>query len=170
VREIPLTKGYVAIVDDEDYERLSALKWYAQALNGARTVYAYTRTGRASGHVTIGMHRMVMGPPPWLRVDHINFNGLDNRRCNLRVGDVAQNGAHAPKRRGSSRFKGVSWSKRSGRWYACIASGVPRRSNPKMSKTLALGLFDSEEDAARAYNLAAQKRFGEFAFLNEVPE
>ena len=170
MKEIQLTKGYVAIVDDEDFGRLSRHKWYAQALKASPVVYAYTRTSRRDGHVCIGMHRMIMGSPPWLRVDHINFNGLDNRRENLRVLEPSLNVAHSRKRAGcSSRYKGVSLDRRTGRWFACIASTEKRR-DPRYSKTKPLGYFDREEDAARAYNAAARERFGECAVLNEVPE
>jgi hypothetical protein len=106
------------------------------------------------------MHRLLI--PGTHEVDHKNGDGLDNRRStNLRPATHQQNNANRAKARGSSRFKGVSWDRPSRRWYASIR-GEGRSRN--------LGKFDSEVAAARAYNAAAVKFFGEYARLNIIDE
>jgi hypothetical protein len=102
------------------------------------------------------MHRLIMNAPIGYDVDHINHNGLDNRRCNLRVCTRTQNQANSKPRKKSSKYKGVSWSNSENKWRAFI------RINGK-GKTI--GRFDSELDAAEAYNNEAKKCFGEFAYV-----
>lgn len=114
------------------------------------TVYAKAK--RRGQLVT--MHRLIMGEPTGLIVDHENHNGLDNRRSNLRVGTQRGNMANSRSRRGSSRFKGVSWAARDARWRAFLASEH-------------ISSHVSEIDAARAYDLAAVAKYGEFALTNE---
>jgi hypothetical protein len=93
-----------------------------------------------------------------VRIDHRNRDGLDNRRENLRMATPGQNLQNSRKRYGTtSQFKGVSWAKRSNKWRAQIGMNYIRRE---------LGLFRLEEDAARAYDSAAIRQFGEFARLN----
>ena len=97
-------------------------------------------------------------------VDHINGNGLDNRRSNLRISSAAQNHANKKKQRGnySSQYKGVCWLKREKKWWAYIGSSKPG----SIVKRSYLGKFDTEEEAARAYDKAALKHYKEFALLN----
>jgi hypothetical protein len=148
-RLIALTKGMQALVDAEDYERLNAFVWKF----GGR--YA-ERNGRVNGkRVTVFMHRTVMGEPD-AEVDHRNRNKLDNRKENLRLAEHAQNVANCGKRsHNTSGFKGVR-AKRS-KWAAEIRVE---------GKTLYLGTFVEKEAAARAYDQAATRHFGEFAGLN----
>ena len=155
-REIPLSRGYVAIVDDEDYERVMAAgPWHLKARK--QWVYAQHNVRRPEGGWRTEMlHIFLTGLP---RVDHINGNGLDNTRANLRGANASQNAANARRRRDStSGFKGVHRNK---------ARGLPWRAQIHTNgKKHHLGLFESPEVAARAYDAAAIKLFGEFARLN----
>jgi hypothetical protein len=153
IRYIPLTRGKFAIVDAADYEWLSQYKWLATG-NEHRGFYA----GRRVGAKLLLMHRVIMDPPEGMVVDHISGNGLDDRRANLRVCSRRQN-AHncGPTRWTSSRFKGVYFCKATGKWVATIGW---------KGKTIHLGSFDDEIEAARAYDRKAAELFGEFAYLN----
>jgi hypothetical protein len=147
----------VALVDDEDYELVSRYKW--RLLRGQRNLYVITwfpGTPRAVAR----MHRLITGATDGEWVDHINHDGLDNRRANLRICTASQNQANRLKLSPcSSRYKGVSWYPRDCAW---------RASAKLAGKNFFLGCFDFEEDAARAYNVFARERFGEFALLNDV--
>lgn len=153
-RTIELTRGFRAVVDDEDYDRLVGIgKWQANVTGGQ--VYAIHSQNRGR----LYMHRVLV--PGATLVDHINGDGLDNRRANLRRATPAQNSRNmrplaTPT---SSRFKGVARQPRSAinPWRAYI------RINGRSSW---LGVFPTQEEAARAYDAAARKHFGEFARLN----
>lgn len=157
VREIQLTRGFVALVDDEDFEALVQFKWRAFAGPGVRTHYATRMVRSDSGARTdVRMHRVIMAAPTGLEVDHIDGNGLNNQRSNLRIVTRSQNMQNQTRKgRGcSSRFKGVSWDTERGAWRAFI------RINGKKT---ALGVFRDEEKARDAYAAAAIRHFGEFA-------
>ena len=156
MKEIPLTRGKVALVDDEDYERVSKFKWHCTSEG-----YAATTLPRLNGHrKTVWMHRYIMNAPDGIEVDHVRSGGLDNRRENLRLASHTQNTMNRPSDRGSlSRYKGVSFFKDGKKWHAEIQAH---------GKRIYLGRFISEIDAAIAYNEAAKKHHGEFAVLNEV--
>src|SRR4051794_4203372 len=102
-KTIPLTKGYEAIVDDEDYERVSQYKWCASVRK--HTVYAQV----SSKGVFFLMHRLIMDAPKQLQVDHRDGNGLNNTKANLRLASQGQNLGNLHSRTGASQYKGVSW-------------------------------------------------------------
>lgn len=159
MRRVPLSRGMFAIVDDEDYELISKRKWYAsQSRNGV--FYARSNIVRDGRRTGVWMHRLIMGSPKG-RIDHKNHDGLDNRRDNLRMASLSENGMNAKKTAlpRHSVWKGVSWSKRFLRWVAYIrVNGCQKH----------LGYFRDEIEAAMAYNKAATQFFGEFARVNEV--
>ena len=162
MKQIPLSRGKYAIVNDEDYEWLSALNWYIVP-TGANSDRPRAATGYIKGGTNTRqlMHRMILERHGEqlgsLDVDHINGNTLDNRRGNLRACTHTQNMQNKRKRKAtSSRYKGVS-RRENGRWLA----------NIRVDGTLLrLGLFDSEIDAAKTYDTAARQHFGEYARLN----
>jgi hypothetical protein len=152
VKQIQLTKGLVALVDDEDYERLSSFKWKAHHRYAARNV---RRNGK---FLTIMMHREILKAPSGMDVDHINGDRLDNRRSNLRLATRSQNTRNRKGNKNSiSGYKGVGWHARCRKWQAAIKTD---------DKQLYLGLFDAPEDAARAYDAAARNLHGPFAKVN----
>jgi hypothetical protein len=149
VRRIPLGDGLFATVDADDYVMVSKYKWYAKR-HGA-TIYATClREGRV-----VYMHRMIMGARRGTIVDHIDGNGLNNRRCNLRVCTHQQNRANRGSCGGSSRFVGVYWNGK--RWQA----GMRCR-----GKYYYLGVFDDQVEAAKARDRKAFELHGEYAYLN----
>ena len=156
-RRIKLTQGKHAIVDPEDFERLNKHKWYAA--RDTRTFYAHRKKRVGKKYVSIGMHRQILDPPNHLVVDHINHNGLDNRKANLRLATSAQNSYNRRQVRKSksSKYTGVSWKERTKKWAAIICY---KREN------IIVGYFKDEIQAAKAYDKAAKKYHGEFATLN----
>lgn len=158
MKQIPLSQGRIALVDEADFERLSVWKWCVHNCGYA------VRNGRGDNiGKTILMHRVILDAPPDLEVDHINTNRLDNRRANLRLCSKMQQQGNRWKPKGafSSCFKGVSKPADTQRWRAQIKNN---------RKAVHLGWFDSEREAAIAYNKAALEYFGEFARLNEIGE
>lgn len=150
---IPLSNRKVAIVDENDYLSLISLHWYA-CKSKAGIWYAKAKFNNKS----IYMHRFILSPNHGNDVDHINHNGLDNRRANIRIATRTQNmrnGRGWKKRK--SYFKGVHSA--GGKWKAQITVNGIRHN---------LGSFHSQEEAAMAYDVAAKSFFGEFAFLNNV--
>jgi hypothetical protein len=146
VAKIPLTQGKTALIDAADFSRVSAFRWIA--LRNGRNWYAMRWPG-------IYMHRLILGVR---EVDHINGNGLDNRRCNLRPATRSQQMQNSRKRLDtSSLYKGVYWDKTYGIWRAQI------RIN---GRAISLGRFDNEVEAAKAYDKAAKEAFSEYARTN----
>lgn len=156
-KQISLTQGKVAIVDDEDFEWLNQWKWCARK-DGPRW-YVMRRNCERE---LVQMHRFILNPQAHLETDHRNGNGLDNRRCNLRSCTRSQNSMNSKKRTGcTSQFKGICWRQDTRKWRARIQFNDKRHN---------LGCFDNELKAAKAYNKAASRLFGEFARLNVIGE
>lgn len=156
MKEIPLTQGKVALVDDDKFEELSRYNWCA-AKNG-RTFYAMRSTPRDENGKQKGiwMHHELL--PGELKVDHRDGNGCNNQLDNLRFATNSQNAQNRQKCLGrSSKFKGVDWNKKTSLWRAFICKNGVRKF---------LGYFDSEENAAMAYDSSAVILHGEFARLN----
>lgn len=146
----------VALIDDEDYELVRGYNW--QLIPGKHTNYVKTRIDKK----TIYLHRFILGITDSTKIDHEDRDGLNNQKSNLRVTTGQGNRANAPKYEGrTSIYKGVYKEKR--RKKVCICASI--RVN---NKHIRLGKFETEEEAALAYNRAAIEHFGEFAFLNKI--
>lgn len=161
---IPLSgvvgEGKYALVDREDVHLVASGRWYV--LRGANTEYASGRAQVDRGdRRVVQMHRLLMRAPHDLLIDHVNGNGLDNRRANLRFADKSQNGANRllSTSTGTSEYLGVRWHSLVHKWEARITVRGESRS---------LGFFVDEVEAARARDAAAKEAFGEFATLNLV--
>lgn len=156
MKTISLTQGKFALVDDSDYELLAQFQWCA--MKGTNTWYA-VRTSRSLRGTkrTILMHRSILGDIPELDIDHINGDGLDNRRSNLRWTTRRQNQANRRAQRGTSRYKGVYWDRTKQRWRSGIQIDGKYRH---------IGTYRHEEEAARAYDQVAHSIFGAYARLN----
>lgn len=161
-KQIQLSKGKYAIVDDEDFEYLNQWKWYVNSSGYAvRSENFKTESGKISAR-TIRMHRVVMRAPQTHEVDHRFGNRLDNRKANLRVCTRSENNMNKPLLpKNSTGFKGVMWHKRNLRWVSRIKVN---------GKLIHLGSFTCKIQAAKIYNEAALKYHGEFAHLNQIPE
>ncbi len=156
-RTIQLTQGQVAIVDAADYEWLSQYKWHAFCNQGGKW-YAARGVRLSETSNTVYMHRAILGAPSDMEIDHINGEGLDNRRENLRLALIGQNRRNARKRKdNTSGYKGVYYDKERDKWCANIHFE---------HKAIFLGRFDTPKDAAYAYDAAAKELHGEFAQLN----
>lgn len=157
MKEIPLTQGKVALVDDEDYEWLMQWKWCFHSGYAIRN----RRKDDGEGSKHIYMHREINKTPPDLRTDHINGVRTDNRKCNLRNVTMQENNMNRGKPNKdnfTSVYKGVFWY--NGFWVARIM--INRKSKH-------LGKFTNEIACANCYNHHAKNIFGEFAYLNECP-
>lgn len=148
MKRIPLTQGKFAIVDDCDFELLSALKWQAWQDRKNGVWYAIRTNAR--------MHRVILGVVNSnIHVDHVNRDGLDNRRANLRRATRSQNlGNRRKNLNNTSGFKGVDFHRPRGTWRVRVQTN---------GKSRCIGYFHDIEVAAEAYRVAAKKHFGEFA-------
>ena len=156
MRKVELTRGLVALVDDEDFERVNQLKW--NAVIKRNTIYAIRRYRILGVQKSIRMHRFILNCSEELQIDHKNGNGLDNQRSNLRTCNNQQNHFNtAPQKNTSSKYKGVCWDKRKSKYMSKIMVD---------GKCIFLGYHDNEIESALCYDNAAQKYFGEFARLN----
>lgn len=161
MKEIKLTQGQVALVDDEDYEFLNQWKWFAKKDHDK--YYAARATMLRPGKQRmIFMHRDALKVEHTVKVevDHLDGDCLNNQKGNLRLATRSQNCANRrPFKNSSSIFKGVGWVRRTKKWHAKIRKdGVCRH----------LGYFDIETDAALAYNKSAIELHGEYAYINNI--
>lgn len=160
MKEIQLTKGQVTLVDDDDFEWLNQWKWYACVKNYKNAPDQYYAL-RAFGRGQISMHREILKPPAEMNVDHIDGNGLNNQKLNLRQATVSQNGCNRGKQKDNTTgYKGVRFTGMKKR---------PFRADIKLhGHRFYLGTYATAIEAARAYNEGALRLHGEFAHLNDV--
>lgn len=167
MKTILLTKGYYAKVDDDDYDRVNSFKWRA-IKNSSGSVHAARMGQKRNKQKNIKMHRFILNAPKGRFVDHINYDCLDNRRKNLRLCTPHESSYHRrAKPNSSSKYKGVFWEKGKiykgkqylGKWQAQIKHNY---------KAIYIGRYDSEIEAAKAYDKKARELYGEFAELNFV--
>lgn len=163
---ITLTRGFRTIIDIEDLERVLEFSWHSNPTRSKTHFNCYAKTQRIilenGKPITklILLHRFVMNAPPESSVDHINRDGLDNRKCNLRFATTSQNQANRDfSAQSTTGFRGVHFHKLSQKFQAKISVN---------NKNIYLGLHPTAQDAARIYNEAARKYQGEFAQLNEI--
>lgn len=155
VAYLPLTRGYVAVIDAADVPLVSGRKWYAWVSSRNDTlVYALSDKKARKDRVCLRLHRVLTACPDGLEVDHIDGNGLNNRRANLRIATRSENARNTGlNARNSSGRKGVSWCKRTRRWVAFIQH---------CGSTRFLGRFFEIDEAAAAYAKASAELHGEF--------
>lgn len=159
VREIPLSQGKVALVDDSDYERVGLYHWSAvrRVRRYAPDYFYAVRHVTVNGRqTTVSLHRFLLPDIP--QIDHVDGDALNNQRSNLRAATRSQNVSN--RRRsgfGRSKFLGVNERRDTGRWRAQICVRY---------RNINIGTFGTEEEAARAYDQHALLHFGEFATLN----
>lgn len=154
---IQLTRGFEASVDDADFEPLNKFKWSAHYTPKRRTVYAY----RKSNGKSIYMHRFILDPQAGKEVDHIDRNGLNNVRSNLRLASKYQNRANSAKQESRSGLKGVSEN------VTPAGTKYFRARITHRGKTRNIGVFRTPKRAAVAYDKEALKIHGEYAATNK---
>lgn len=167
---VPLTKGHSTTLDRADFVALfrpddagaPTIRWYAlEEPSGPIYAVRTVRAQQSRSNRMQWLHREICQPPTGMDVDHIDNNGLNNRRSNLRHATRSQNLANRPKSRGRCRFKGVYWDANRRLWQAMLRVNGKNRH---------LGRFADEVEAAKAYNIAALAAWGEFATVNPVTD
>lgn len=158
---VQLHDGSRVLIDAADYPSVSAHHWRRDTPPNSTGTYAVMQesrklaAGRTRRHTRL--HRFLLAPPSTMSVDHVNGDGLDNRRANLRLCTKSQNAQNTRRVKGRSAFKGVVWDCVRSKWSARLKVGERR---------LMLGNFATEAEAAAAYDRAAREHFGEFACTN----
>jgi hypothetical protein len=153
---IPLTRGFMAVVDAVDVPLVRGHCWTAGTRR--RNVYAFRTIATPTGATTLYMHRVLISPPPGMQVDHIDGDGLNNRRANLRIVTAAQNNCNIRlTARNRSGVKGVSWCSRDRKWQAHIMVN---------KKSRGLGRFNTIEEAAAAYAEASADLHGPYGRIS----
>ncbi len=148
MKKIPLTKGYEAIVDDDDYDFLMQWKWHILEKGSIYAMRNSINLGDGKRHHIL-MHRVINETQKGFETDHINGEGLDNRKSNLRAVTKSENQRNRrPNKNCSSKYKGVSWHKQHQKWYATIQIN---------KKRIFLGLFEDELEASFVYNKREKK-------------
>src|SRR5512145_1943639 len=160
MKRIPLTQGQFALVDDEDFVRLSAFKWCAYWESHTKSYYARRNSPTVNGkRGTIYMHREIINTPKDSIIDHVNHDTLDNRHENIRICTERQNRYNQSLRcDNTSGFKGVVWHKRYEKWYTMISVNGKRKH---------IGCFSTASEAAVAYDRSVIEYYGEFALTNK---
>lgn len=153
MKEIPLTQGMYALVDDEDYALLSMFHWCVSVARNGRN-YAV----RGSGKTRVFMHRFVMQTPDDQIVDHLDHNGLNNQKTNL-VNCTQSENVHRGKT--YSKYKGVYWDKT----YKFYCAQISYKGRRKF-----IGYYKTENEAAKAYNKVALRIYGKSAYQNVINE
>ncbi len=143
---------YIVLVDDDDLHLVMSMGKWGVLVQPGKTVYV--RKTLNSQKRLLSLHRFLMNPPEGVQVDHINGNGLDNRRANLRLASCSENNRNrGTSRNNTSGIKGVRWNKARQKWQACLdAKDLPRY----------WGLFDTKEEAAEVIQSVRARLFGEF--------
>jgi len=155
---VPLTRNQFAVIDLIDFKEISKHNWQARWNPTSKTYYAVTTINNK----TVRLHRFILKPFNLkFDIDHLDHNGLNCRRNNLRICSRTQNlgNQRLHSKKTSSRFKGVCFDKRRSKWMAYINA---------YNNRIYLGYYNDEKHAACAYNVKAQELFGEFAYLNKV--
>jgi hypothetical protein len=165
MKKIKLTQNKWTLIDDEDFELVNKYKWrYVKAHNGNgyahHTIHdkEFYKINKKRRIITLNIQNLIMNPPKGMLVDHINNDGLDNRRCNLRICSYKQNTCNKRKTQNTElKYKGIS--KYGNRFRAQLHDGGKRYS---------INGFKTQKEAAIAYNKKAIELFGEFANLNKI--
>jgi len=161
MKQIPLSQGKFATVDDDLFDFLSQWKWHFSNTGYAtRAQYIGMFNGKCKNKVIL-MHRLIANPPKGVQIDHISGDKLDNRLSNLRECNHSQNQMNSSQSRNGSRskYKGIAWHKTRKKWLCQFN---------KNKKCYFVGWFNEEIDAALAYNFAIVEHFGEFARFNKA--
>jgi hypothetical protein len=159
MKQVPITQGYFALVDEEDFGRVSKFKWTADVRKNGVYVKRYMERNVDGKRVrsVLYLHHFVLGIQGGVLVDHVKGNPLDNRKKKLRVCTQAENARNAKIGRNNTHgYKGLVL-RPSGRWGCQLMF---------KGKHVCVGTFDTKEEAARAYDTKAKELFGEFANLN----
>jgi len=161
MKRIKLTQGKFVLIDDRDFEKIRKFKWCAEKFGNTYCAMTNVRDKIKKRQKHIKMHRLIMSLDFGDKrcIDHINSNGLDNRRVNLRICTHQMNCCSQKISKHSSKYKGVYWYKFTKKWKAQICINYRKKH---------LGYFNSEIEAGRKYNEVAKKYFGDYAKLNEI--